>query len=179
MKRVLQAGHWKSLKTSITIGAFFEPAETWGSTSGTAAVDWAALMASAGASRSAKKPVKLKASELAFRKRPTRSSLTFLYITRTSKNTTCDSRRIEAWSQTMCRMAASGLLLGCVPQRGRWLSAAASERAPSHLVGKRRRLRRRPRNSFKLLQQMALAASSTNLTRIHSTCILRLELTVG
>src|ERR1700674_2452796 len=158
MKRVLQAGHWKSLKTSITIGAFLEPAATCGSTSGTADVDCAALKPSAGASRSAKKPVKLKASELAFRKRSTRSSSTFLYITQTNKNTTCDSRRNEASSQTMCRLAASGLLLGCVRRRRRGLSGAGCERATSHLIGKRRRLRRRLRNSFKLLQQMALAA---------------------
>src|SRR5216684_4459295 len=79
MNRVLQAGHWKSLKTSITIGAFLEPTETCGSTSGTAVVNWAALMPSAGASSSAKRPAKLRASELAFRKRSTQSSSTFLY----------------------------------------------------------------------------------------------------
>src|SRR5580700_7227511 len=32
--KVLQAGHWKSLKTSITTGALFEPRASCGSTSG-------------------------------------------------------------------------------------------------------------------------------------------------
>src|SRR6266446_2314887 len=109
MNSVLHAGHWKSLKTSMTIGAFLEPAATCGSISVTAAVAWAALTPSAGASRSAKRPAQLKASELAFRRLSTQSSLP-LYITLPSKNITCDSVQIEVLPQSMCAAGASALM---------------------------------------------------------------------
>src|SRR6266481_2578812 len=140
MNRVLQAGHWKSLKTSITIGAFLEPTETCGSTSGTAVVNWAALMPSAGASSSAKRPAKLRASELAFRKRSTQSS-SISYTTRTNQNITCDLTQIEALPQSMCTAGASALIgrmrraaWTCLRQAGsalrqRWALTSASGEA--------------------------------------------------
>src|SRR5713226_5012104 len=105
-------------------------------------------MPSAGASRSAKNPAKLKASELAFRKRSTQSSSTFLYITRPDKNITYDSKRNEASSQTMCRLAASGLLLGCVRRQERWSGGGNRVRELEELrewkPGTMVRMRRKP-----------------------------------
>src|SRR6267143_1007642 len=69
MKSVLQAGHWKSLKTSMMMGADLEPAATCGSISGTGAEDCRAFAPSPEANSNAAKPARVKASELAPRER--------------------------------------------------------------------------------------------------------------
>src|SRR5216684_6971953 len=86
-KSVLQAGHWKSLNTSMMIGAFLEPRATCGSMSATGAEDWAEVEPSAGANKKAKAATRLKSNELTRRERSTQpSSVTGLnrtsYITR-------------------------------------------------------------------------------------------------
>src|SRR3981189_281628 len=86
-KRVLQAGHWKSLKTSMTIGAFLEPRATCGSMSATGAEDWPARESSAGANKKARAATRLKSNKFIRRERSTQpSSATGLnrisYITR-------------------------------------------------------------------------------------------------
>src|SRR5260370_36329068 len=136
MNSVLQAGHWKSLKTSMTIGAFLEPAVTWGSISGTAANDWPALTPSAGQNSSAKRQARLAASKLAFRERFTQSSVTVLDITQSKKNITCDSRRNEASSQPMCAVNASPLLYRMRAALGALVSGAACAEVTSMSPGK-------------------------------------------
>src|ERR1700756_1632053 len=81
MKRVLQAGHWKSLNTSMTIGAFLEPDATWRSMSGTEAADWPALTPSADVKIKPRTAARHRG--LTLRKRSTQSfSVKHLYITR-------------------------------------------------------------------------------------------------
>src|SRR6266404_5250221 len=71
-KRVLQAGHWKSLKTSMMIGAFLEPRATCGSMSATG--DWPARESSAGANKKARAAARLESIELTRRERCTQPS---------------------------------------------------------------------------------------------------------
>src|SRR6266849_8475759 len=110
MKSVLQAGHWKSLKTSMMMGADLEPAATCGSISGTGAEDCRAFAPSPEANSNAAKPARVKASELAPRERFTQSSSVLRYNPTTSRNITCDSGRNEESLQSMCATAASSLL---------------------------------------------------------------------
>src|SRR5882762_3254807 len=98
-KRVLQAGHWKSLKTSMIIGAFLEPKATCGSMSGTAE-DWPALRPSADTSTTARK-AKPSANALTLRRRSTQSSSDYLYNPELynpepNENITCDLLGNEA-----------------------------------------------------------------------------------
>src|ERR1700738_1890561 len=114
MYSVLQAGHWKSLKTSITIGAFLEPAATCGSTSVTGAEDWPALTPSAETSTTMRKRASPSAGTLTLRKRSTQSSpVTYnpKYITpNQTKILPVIGYEMKLWPPPMCQAAASAVL---------------------------------------------------------------------
>jgi len=89
-----------------------------------------------------------------------------------NKNITWDSLGNEASPPSMCRAAASGLLMGCVWWLGRLL--AGIEEVTSMCLWKGE-AEQGARGGGTRHGKMALATASTNLTRIHSTCILPLE----
>src|ERR1700730_17585885 len=160
MKRVLQAGHWKSLKTSMTMGAFLEPKASRGSTSGTGADDWLAPTPSADPSSSTKKLVRHKIGELALRKRSTQSSSIIyrtepegiLYNPMPNENITCDSVRNEALPPSMCPTDASGCYIGCVSEAEAFAWPRRVARRGLRTASSETSRRRRPQGSLRHLR---------------------------
>src|ERR1700724_4782570 len=185
MKRVLQAGHWKSLKTSMTMGAFLEPNASRGSTSGTGAEDWRAPTPSADPSSSTKKPAKLKFTEFTLRRRSTQSSSIIYRTGRHLDITRCRKKILPVIRQEkkLCRRPCARRMhlvcyIGCV-----WVTKACAEPSGEREVAweasRKEMAGGEGPGDGKALKEKGLVLLSTNLTRIHSTCILPHELTVG